>query len=529
MRKRIYANKKSKSPIRTKSLISLFLKIFSKFVLCFIIDAYFAVKLIYLADQTNSQMVFSNNFFLLAFLPLFFLAYYISPTKFRNLIALAGSLFFYAWGAPKFIFILLISLFLDFYLVKAVFNSIGKQRKGALIISLVLNIGLLSYFKYANFFVENVNSLVSNWGAKGIVNWVAVVLPIGISFITFHKITYAVDAYRKVHKPLEKFSDYVLYILMFPHQIAGPIVRFNEIADQIENRESKYTIDNRLNGMFRFVIGLSKKVIIANPLGSAANAIFAMQLGTISTVAAWIGILAYTFQIYFDFSGYSDMAIGLAKMMGFTFPENFNFPYISKNITEFWRRWHITLGRFMRDYLYIPLGGNKVSKFRLLMNLWVVFLVSGLWHGASWTFVIWGAYHGFLLILDRLFLLKLTERIYKPITVLISFTFTVVGWVFFRSADLHFAFGYIRQLFSFSSSIISPLTLNNRFWTMLIIAAAISFYPMFGSFQKKLDAIGSRWEKTILILKASVLLILLIICISDINGSDFNPFIYFRF
>jgi alginate O-acetyltransferase complex protein AlgI len=483
-----------------------------------------------LADQTTLSMVFSNNFFLLSFLPLFFLAYYISPNQFKNIIALIGSLFFYAWGAPKFIFVLLLSLFIDFYLVKFIYHGTGKRKKTILIISLVLNIGLLAFFKYANFFVENVNGLVSNWGAAGICNWVQIALPIGISFITFHKLTYSIDAYRNIHPPLEKFGDYVLYIFMFPHQIAGPIVRFNEIADQIENRDSEYTIDNRLSGMFRFIIGLSKKVIIANPLGAVANAVFTMQLGHISTIAAWIGILAYTFQIYFDFSGYSDMALGVAKMMGFTFPENFNFPYISKNITEFWRRWHITLGRFMRDYLYIPLGGNKVSKTRLLLNLWIVFLVSGLWHGASWTFVVWGAYHGFLLILDRLFLLKLTERMYTPIRVLLTFFFTLIGWVFFKSTDLHFALGYIGQLFSFSSSISTNLIFESRFWTMLVLAATISFYPLCSSFfESKLNQVAVTWEKTILILKGTLLLALLLICIADINGSGFNPFIYFRF
>jgi alginate O-acetyltransferase complex protein AlgI len=475
-------------------------------------------------------MVFSSNFFLLAFLPLFFLAYYVSPYKFRNGIILIGSLFFYAWGAPKFIFVLLLSLFIDFYLVNIIYTSSGRQKKMVLAVSLFLTIGLLCYFKYANFFVENVDWLLSALGEERIVGWVSIALPIGISFITFHKITYAIDAYRNVHKPLEKFGDYVLYILMFPHQIAGPIVRFNEIADQIENREQQETIDNRLNGVFRFVIGLAKKVIIANPLGNVANEVFDLQLGDISTFAAWIGILAYTFQIYFDFSGYSDMAIGLAKMMGFTFPENFNLPYISKSITEFWRRWHITLGRFMRDYLYIPLGGNKVSKSRLLLNLWIVFLVSGLWHGASWTFVVWGAYHGFLLILDRLFLLKWLERLFSPISVLITFLFAVIGWVFFRATDLHFAFGFIGQLFSFSSHIHTSLELSTRFWFILLLAVVICFYPLL---RKNNDSLISRIElrlpKIVLISRAAVLLLLLVICISDFNGSEFNPFIYFRF
>ena len=475
-------------------------------------------------------MVFSSNFFLLAFLPLFLLVYYVCPAKFKNTLFLIASLFFYAWGAPKFIFILLFSLLVDFYLVNFIYKTEGKRKKYALALSVFLSIALLAYFKYSNFFVEDINRLVSCWGANGIVNWTSVALPIGISFITFHKLTYSVDAYRNVHKPLERFSDYVLYILMFPHQIAGPIVRFNEIADQIENRNRQETIDNRLDGMFRFVKGLSKKVIIANCLGTVATHVFDLKIGEISASAAWIGILAYTFQIYFDFSGYSDMAIGLAKMLGFIFPENFNLPYISKSITEFWRRWHITLGRFMKDYLYIPLGGNKVSKFRLLLNLWIVFLISGLWHGASWTFVVWGAYHGFLLIIDRLFLLRVYEKIFRPVSVVITFFLVLIGWVFFKAPDLSFSFSFIGKLFSFSNNINTPLDLDSRFWFIFFVAVTISFFPILkgekGSFLEKPEL---QFPKIILILKGVALLVLLVICISDINGSDFNPFIYFRF
>jgi len=470
-------------------------------------------------------MVFSNNFFILSFLPLFLLAYYLAPYKHRNLIALIASIFFYSWGAPKFIFVLLLSLFIDFYLVKQINQTEGKASKQALIISVILNISLLGYFKYANFFVENTNLMLQSFGVKQ-VDWTTVALPIGISFITFHKLTYAIDAYRRVHKPLDKFSDYVLYIIMFPHQIAGPIVRFNEIADQIENRDSAYNIDNRLEGMFRFVKGLSKKVILANPLGNAADAVFALHTADMTTLTAWIGILAYTFQIYFDFSGYSDMAIGLAKMMGFTFPENFNFPYISQNITEFWRRWHITLGRFMKDYLYIPMGGNKVSKTRVLLNLWIVFLVSGLWHGASWTFIVWGAYHGLLLIIERLFLIKLTDKLLAPLRVLLTFFMVIIGWIFFRAGNVNFALEYIQKLFSFTKTNFAQPVFEPRFWTMFIIAAVLSFYPMFRvSFEKA----EMKWEKLYLIGKGTVLLLLFVICISDINASDFNPFIYFRF
>ncbi|HRW96777.1 MAG TPA: MBOAT family O-acyltransferase, partial [Bacteroidales bacterium] len=328
-------------------------------------------------------MVFSSSLFLLYFLPAFLIVYYLLPQKFRNLFTLLSSIFFYAWGAPDFIFIVLGSIVIDYYIVDLIHKStLMKARRILLGISVVINVGMLAWFKYANFLVDNFNEMIGWFGLEP-VSWSAVALPIGISFFTFQKLTYSVDVFRKVHPPLHKVTDYAMYILMFPQLIAGPIVRFNEIADQIENRRTFETIDERLLGFFRFVVGLMKKVLIANVLGEQVDKIFSMQAGQISTPLAWIGIIAYSFQIYYDFSGYSDMAIGLGRMIGFKFPENFNNPYISQNISEFWRRWHITLGRWMRDYLYIPLGGNRVSVYRLYFNLWIVFLLSGLWHGAA--------------------------------------------------------------------------------------------------------------------------------------------------
>lgn len=478
-------------------------------------------------------MVFSSTFFILYFLPLFFIAYYVIPKKHKNLVLLIASIFFYAWGAPKFIFILLLSLLIDFYLVRATNESNNiRIKKIILTASIIINIGLLGYFKYANFFVENINLLVSNWEANGISDWTTILLPIGISFITFHKITYSIDTYRGLHKPLELFSDYVLYIIMFPHQIAGPIVRYSEVAEQIKDREHETNTNNISEGIFRFIIGLSKKVIIANPLGQVVNDIFNLDINDLSTPIAWIGIIAYTFQIYFDFSGYSDMGIGLAKMIGFNFPENFNSPYISKSITEFWRRWHITLGRFMKDYLYIPLGGNKVSKYRMLLNLWIVFLISGLWHGASWTFVIWGAYHGLHLILDRLFLLRFYSGIGKYVSVPFTFLFVMIGWVFFRAETLNQAFGYINKLFSFgTTNNIKIVTLDNKFWTVIILSVLVTVFPLI---KDSLSNFFKKWSSDLIsqaytIIKMFILLILLFISISNINASDFNPFIYYRF
>ncbi len=303
------------------------------------------------------------------------------------------------------------------------------------------------YFKYANFFIENVNIFFEQFGLQPY-TWTKIILPIGISFYTFQTITYAIDVYRKVHDPLDKLTDYTLYIIMFPQLIAGPIVRYNYIADQLVERKETY--EDRLMGFYRFCIGLAKKVLIANTLGAQADLVMNMDFYSISSTTAWIGILAYTFQIYFDFSGYSDMAIGIGRMIGFRFPENFDNPYTSKSITEFWRRWHITLGAFMKFYLYIPLGGSKVkTNRRLYFNLWFVFLVSGLWHGASWNFVIWGAFHGFFLVIERLFLSKVLKRAGSVISLVYTFFITIMGWVIFRIEDYKSAFVFYKKLFVF--------------------------------------------------------------------------------
>jgi alginate O-acetyltransferase complex protein AlgI len=340
-------------------------------------------------------MVFSSIVFLYYFLPLFLIVYYAVGRNYKNAVILCGSIFFYAWGAPKFIFVILGTTVIDFYVVRLMDAAKQKRSKKLLLAtSLCINLGMLFYFKYSNFFVENLNTILHSAGIQTL-SWTKLVLPIGISFYTFETLTYVVDVYRGVHKPLKNFWDYQLYIILFPKLIAGPIIRFHEFADQVYDHADHETIDNKLRGFYRFLIGLGKKVLIANAVGLAANKIFALPAEQLGTMQAWFGALAYTFQIYFDFSGYSDMAIGLGLMMGFRFPENFNNPYTALSITDFWRRWHITLGAWMREYLYIPLGGNRVkSKGRLYLNLWLVFLASGLWHGAAWGFIIWGAYHG---------------------------------------------------------------------------------------------------------------------------------------
>lgn len=474
-------------------------------------------------------MVFSSSLFLLYFLPFFLIVYLLLPRSLKNFFVLLVSIAFYGWGAPVLVFMVLASLIIDFYLVAALDRSSRPRKRLLLGFSVVLNIGLLLYFKYANFFVDNINLILNNFGFEK-VSWTKVALPIGISFFTFQKLTYSVDVYRKVHAPLKSLVDYMMYILMFPQLIAGPIVRYHEIADQIEDRRANENIDNRLTGFFRFVVGLSKKVLIANVLGEQVDKIFALEESALTPQLAWIGIIAYAFQIYYDFSGYSDMAIGLGRMIGFDFPENFNNPYISRSISEFWRRWHITLGRFMRDYLYIPLGGNRVQTVRrLYFNLALVFIISGFWHGAAWNFVVWGAFHGLFLILDRLFLLKLLDKIGKYPSIIFTFFITLIGWVLFRAESLSAAWVYLKAMFVHTGNI-SLVNLDREFWTILIIAGIFAFWGMLPKIENWQAWIYSKDQRSRNILIMSLLSILFfIISLAAITTSGFNPFIYFRF
>jgi alginate O-acetyltransferase complex protein AlgI len=473
-------------------------------------------------------MVFSSIIFLLYFLPAFLLTYHFIDKKYKNFVLLFFSIFFYAWGAPKFIFVILGTTFIDYHLVKWMDKTETRlHRRLMLTLSVSINLGLLFYFKYSNFFVDNANEVLGHLGISSI-HWTKLILPIGISFYTFETITYVVDVYRKVHKPLNNFWDYQLYIILFPKLIAGPIVRYHEIADQISDRTQNDTADEKLMGFFRFSIGLAKKVIIANQMGMQADAIFASNYLDLSSYMAWIGILAYTFQIYFDFAGYSDMAIGIARMVGFKFPENFNNPYISQSITEFWRRWHMTLGNWMRNYLYIPLGGNRVNaKWRLYFNLWFVFLASGFWHGASWNFIIWGAYHGLFLVLERSFLLNVYARIGKFFSTLFTFFIVTIGWVFFRIETFSGAISYLKRMFSFQTSFVS---LDSQFYTFFILAFLFSFFTYFKK-GEQMEAYIYRgcFTNNAYIVMTLLSLFLFGLSVSFISAVGFNPFIYFRF
>lgn len=473
-------------------------------------------------------MVFSSSLFLVFFLPVFLLVYFLADVKYKNYVALLGSVVFYIWGAPLFIFVILGSIVCDFTFAHYIHRSRGTARKVLLGAAITLNVGILLYFKYANFFVENVNQLLSVFGS-GEISWTRVALPIGISFFTFHEMSYIIDVYRGVKPPMKNIGNYALYILFFPQLIAGPIIRFNEISDQIEERSYQYTVDNQLMGFIRFFIGLAKKVLIANVLGAEADRIFALGADDLTTPLAWLGILAYAFQIYFDFSGYSDMAIGLARVMGFIFPENFNNPYISQNITEFWRRWHMSLSRWMRDYLYISLGGNRVSTARMYFNLAFVFLISGFWHGAEWNFIFWGAYHGLFLILDRLFLIKWLKKTGRVFSIAFTFFLTLIGWVLFRGQNVEHIGLFLKRMFVFRTNDMA-WGFHNDFWVILALGAFFSFVAA--------TRWGDKWQIAVfekayplkrLAWLGSICILLFIICLGSITSSGFNPFIYFRF
>lgn len=477
-------------------------------------------------------MVFSSITFLFVFLPVLLAAYYAAPPRFRNAVALAASLFFYAWGAPRFVFVLMASSAADYFLSRAL--PAGKRtpaaRKKTLAAGVLLNVGLLVYFKYANFFVGELNGVLEKLGGHGVA-WTAVALPIGISFFTFQKLSYLVDVYRGVARPARNAADYLLYVVLFPQLIAGPIVRYHDVAQQLEERE--YVRERFFTGILRFCQGLGKKVLVANTLAEVADAAFSAAPTELSCGRAWLGVLAYAFQIYFDFSGYSDMAIGLGRMLGIEFLENFNRPYVSRSITEFWRRWHISLSNFMREYLYIPLGGNRKGVARTYFNLWLVFLVSGFWHGAAWNFVAWGAFHGCFLCLDKLF--KNTRLGRAPAWLALPTTFVLVlfSWVLFRAESLPQAMAYLGRMvdvFGPAPQAAASIAFTLRHQATLVAALVICFGPAVKSrafdFMRLEPAQASVGQAAA---RYAVAMILLIWSAAVLATSSFNPFIYFRF
>ena len=397
-------------------------------------------------------MVFSTSIFIYLFLPITLLIYYIAPKKSKNFIILLSGLVFYSWGEPIYVVVMLISTMIDYFAGLVMNHFEGKKlpRKLCLIVSVVMNLGLLGVFKYSGFIAENINAIagsqiidINNMNFFGIDFLPMNMLPIGISFFTFQSMSYTIDLYMGNVKVQKNPISFAAFVTLFPQIVAGPIVRYDDVAKELDDRT--ITIDLIYDGIIRFIIGLSKKVLIANSIGALWTAVKSTDISQVSVVSSWLGILAFTFQIYFDFSGYSDMAIGLGKMMGFHFPENFNYPYLSKSISEFWRRWHISLSSWFRDYLYIPLGGNRKGKIRTYLNLAIVFFATGLWHGATTAFIAWGALHGFFIIVERIGFKKILDKIgflryvYTGLVVLF-------GWVIFRVANLQPALQYIRRM-----------------------------------------------------------------------------------
>ncbi len=484
-------------------------------------------------------MAFSSVLFLFGFLPLVLGVYYLVPDRFRNAVALLASLTFYAWGAPQFALVLIASSWLDYVLAGAIHSTVNSTTsKRLLTVAVGLNLAMLVYCKYTNFFVDQANALAAAMGL-GQITWATIVLPIGISFFTFQKISYLVDVYRRQSQPTGSFGHYLLYVVLFPQLIAGPIVRYQDVASQIRKRS--HSDEQFLIGIWRFTIGLAKKVLIADTLAVVADTAFGATAETmanparLSCAAAWITAVCYAMQLYYDFSGYSDMAIGLGKMLGFDFLENFNQPYISKSVTEFWRRWHISLSNWMREYLYVPLGGNRVPPWRLYANLWIVFLASGFWHGASWNFVIWGAIHGGVLTLERLAAKRRLPRWPAALAIPRTFCLVLVAWIFFRAWDLSQAVRFLGVMATGSadatvtvSDLVSP-----QVAFILIIAVFMAFSPLFSGSYRYLDdwAIGpkSRGAGLKLALRSACGATLLLASATALMSSQFHPFIYFRF
>lgn len=483
-------------------------------------------------------MVFSSNIFLFVFLPFVLLGHVALPARFRNLFLLLASLGFYLWGSGSVVILLLFSIIVNFTAARLI-QLRGRNARTTYYLTIIFNLGLLFYFKYFGFFYTELAK-----AAAGI-SWhfgplEAVALPVGISFFTFQAISYLGEVYRQEQPAAENLIDYAMYIALFPHLIAGPIVRFSDIRAEIKDRT--LTVDGMFQGIWRFSLGLGKKVIIANNVGATADQIFGLAPTQLSTHLAWLGIVCYTLQIYYDFSGYSDMAIGLARMLGFIFPENFNQPYRAQSVTEFWRRWHITLSRWFRDFVYIPLGGNKHGPLRTYLNLFIVFVLCGFWHGASWTFLCWGLYHGSLLTLERL---AKNNSGFEPSGALgniATMLAVMVGWVIFRSDTLSQALLYCQTLFGLGQPIITQSLFNFSYYfqrdlivfgTLGVIFAYLpverltAWKGITGSLNATPATYTARYSVTLC--QSVAVCVLFVYSAAILSTSAFNPFIYFRF
>ncbi len=463
-------------------------------------------------------MLFTSITFLYYFLPLVLIFYFITPKKYRNIILLISSIIFYAYGEPKYVFLMLLEIIISYY-GAILIDKYPRYKETILAIFITIHLGLLCIFKYTNFLISNINNIFNSN-----ISPLNIIMPIGISFYTFQIISYLVDVYRKKVPPQKNILTLATYISLFPQLIAGPIVRYKDINEELKNRT--ITLEDTSYGFRRFIIGLAKKVIIANSLGELFNIL--NNNVPISLVSTWLKSLSYMLQIYFDFSAYSDMAIGLGCIFGFHFLENFNYPYISKSITEFWRRWHISLGSWFKDYLYIPLGGSRRGPLILIRNILIVWFLTGLWHGASWNFIIWGLYFGLILLIEKLFLKKYFSKvpaIFKHIYVLFI---VLISFIIFNSTTIDEAITTIKNLFISNSLINSGTIYYLKSYLPLILISLIGATPLIKNIYTKLSK-NKTLNKILNILEPIYLIILLIIVTAYLIDSTYNPFLYFRF
>lgn len=474
-------------------------------------------------------MIFSSVLFICLFLPIVIIGYFLTPEKYRNFFLLISSILFYAWGEPKTIFVMLSAIIVNYYTGIAIEKG---YRKTGLLISIIVSLGVLIIFKYANFTYTSIIELLKFLNFDQ--SWYVlpqIALPIGISFYTFQTLSYNIDIYRNEIKPSYSLINFATYVSFFPQLVAGPIVRYKDVEEQLIKRSTN--VDDVASGIERFILGLAKKVIIANNCAYIADSIFRIDTQYVSSSVAWLGILFYTLQIYFDFSGYSDMAIGLARVFGFKFLENFNYPYISRSIKEFWRRWHISLSSWFRDYLYIPLGGNRKGNLRTYINLFIVFFITGLWHGASWNFIIWGLWHGLFLVIERIGFDKILNRVPRFFQHLYTLLIVSIGWVLFRADSLEQAIRYLKNMFSLFTNKGDNIVFKfndyidaNNILTLLL--AMVFIFPIFPYFREKLESI-IRKKAIIEYGYYTMLLLFLIFLIATQTIATYNPFIYFKF
>lgn len=473
-------------------------------------------------------MVFSSLNFLFVFLPVALLIYYISPRKIKNLVLLFSSLFFYAWGEPVYIFLMIFSSIVDYIhgLFIDKYRHDDKKARLAVLSSVIINLGLLSFFKYSDFLILNINNILGTSFSQ-----LNLPLPIGISFYTFQTMSYTIDVYRGDAEVQKNPISLATYVTLFPQLIAGPIVRYETIQHQINNR--KETVEQFAYGSKRFIKGLGKKVLLANNIGYLWSEIQGIGMNDLSVLGAWLGIVAFSFQIYFDFSGYSDMAIGLGKMFGFDFLENFNYPYISQSITEFWRRWHMSLGTWFRDYVYIPLGGNRVSKGKSIRNLFVVWFLTGLWHGASWNFVAWGIYFGILIGIEKMGLSKVLGSMWRPLRHIYVIFLLIIGWVLFVFEDITVGIDYMRIMFGLNNAPLLDGESVYYLYTNSILLAAVVFFstPAISIAKDKLlSKITGKGESLFYTAVMPIIyFVIMFLSTAYLADASYNPFLYFRF